>query len=57
LGESAGTSLAPLTIDLPAWYARQRVAAALVVIGPAVYGFVVSVGAKRLELRGFFGDE
>ena len=50
-------SLAPLTADLSAWYARQGVAAALVVIGLAVYGFVVSVGAKRLALRGFFGDE
>jgi hypothetical protein len=50
-------SLAPLTTDLSAWYARQGVAAALVVIGLAVYGFVVSVGAKRQALRGFFGDE
>jgi serine/threonine-protein kinase len=50
-------SLAPITTDLSAWYARQGVAAALVVIGLAVYGFVVSVGAKRLALRGFFGDE
>src|SRR5262249_9435251 len=50
-------SLAPLTTDLSAWYARQGVAAALVVIGLAVYGFVVSVGAKRLALRGFFSDE
>jgi serine/threonine-protein kinase len=50
-------SLAPLTTDLSAWYARQGVAVALVVIGLAVYGFVVSVGAKRLALRGFFGDE
>jgi serine/threonine-protein kinase len=49
-------SLAPLTTDLSAWYARQGVAAALVVIGLAVHGFVVSVGAKRLALRGFFGD-
>jgi serine/threonine-protein kinase len=52
-----GWSLAPLTTDLSAWYARQGVAAALVVIGLAMYGFVVSVGAKRLALRGFFGDE
>jgi hypothetical protein len=52
-----GWTLAPLTTDLSAWYARQGVAAALVVIGLAVYGFVVSVGAKRLALRGFFGDE
>jgi serine/threonine-protein kinase len=50
-------SLAPLTTDLSAWYARQGAVAALVVIGLAVYGFVVSVGAKRLALRGFFGDE
>jgi hypothetical protein len=33
------------------------VVVALVVIGLAGYGFVVSVGAKRLALRGFFGDE
>jgi serine/threonine-protein kinase len=50
-------SLAPLTTDLTAWYSRQGVVAALVVIGLAWYGFVVSVGAKRLALRGFFGDE
>src|SRR5262249_53929862 len=50
-------SLAPLTTDLSTWYARQGVAAVLVVVGLAVYGFVVSVGAKRLALRGFFGDE
>jgi serine/threonine-protein kinase len=50
-------SLAPLTTDLSAWYARQGVAAALVVIGLAAYGFVVSVGAKRLALRGLFGEE
>src|SRR5262249_962390 len=49
-------SVAPLTTDLSAWYARQGVAAALVVIGLAVYGFVVSGGAKRLALRGFFGE-
>jgi serine/threonine-protein kinase len=50
-------ALAPLTTDLSAWYARQGVAAAMVVIGLAGYGFVVSVGAKRLALGGFFGDE
>jgi serine/threonine-protein kinase len=50
-------SLASLTTDLSAWYARQGLTAALVFIGLAVYGFVVSVGAKRLALRGFFGDE
>jgi hypothetical protein len=50
-------SLASLTTDLSVWNARQGVAVALVVIGLAVYGFVVSVGAKRLALRGFFGDE
>ena len=49
--------VAPLTTDLSAWYARQGVAAALVVIGLAAYGFVVSVGAKRLALRGFLGEE
>jgi serine/threonine-protein kinase len=49
--------VAPLTTDLSAWYARQGVAAALLVVGLAVYGFVVSVGAKRLALRGFFGEE
>jgi serine/threonine-protein kinase len=49
--------LAPLTTDLSAWYARQGLVAALVVTGLAVYGFVVSVGAKRLALRGFFGDD
>jgi serine/threonine-protein kinase len=47
----------PLTTDLSAWYARQGLVAALVLIGLALYGFVVSVGAKRLALRGFFGDE
>ena len=50
-------SLAPLTTDLSAWYAPQGVVVALIIIGLAVYGFVVSVGAKRLALRGFFGDE
>jgi serine/threonine-protein kinase len=50
-------SLAPLTTDLSAWYARQGVSVAMMFIGLAVYGFVVSVGAKRLALRGFFGDE
>jgi hypothetical protein len=50
-------ALAPLTTDLSAWYAPQGVAVALVVIGLAVYGFVLSVGAKRLALRGFLGDE
>ena len=49
--------LAPLTTDLSAWYAPQGVVVALVVVGLAVYGFFVSVGAKRLALRGFFGDE
>jgi len=49
--------LAPLTTDLSAWYAPQAVVVALVVVGLAVYGFFVSVGAKRLALRGFFGDE
>jgi serine/threonine-protein kinase len=49
--------LAPLTTDLSAWYAPQGVVAALVVIGLAVYGFVVSVGVKRLALGGFLGDE
>jgi serine/threonine-protein kinase len=47
----------PLTTDLSAWYAPQGVVAALVVVGLAVYGFVVSVGVKRLALGGFFGDE
>jgi serine/threonine-protein kinase len=50
-------ALAPVTTDFSAWYAPQGVAAALAVTGLAVYGFVVSVGAKRLALRGFFGDE
>jgi hypothetical protein len=49
-------SLATLTTDLSVWYAQQGVVVALVVIGLAGYGFVVSVGAKRLALRGFFGD-
>ena len=49
--------LAPLTTDLSAWYAPQGVAAALGLTGLAAYGFVVSVGAKRLALRGFLGDE
>jgi serine/threonine-protein kinase len=47
----------PLTTDLSAWYAPQGVVAALVIVGLAVYGFVLSVGAKRLALRGFLGDE
>jgi len=50
-------ALAPLTTDLSAWYASQGMVVALVVVGLAVYGFFVSVGAKRLALRGFFGDE
>jgi hypothetical protein len=49
--------LAPLTTDLSAWYAPQGVVVALVVVALAVYGFVVSVGAKRLALRGFLGDD
>jgi hypothetical protein len=49
--------LAPLTTDLSAWYAPQGVVVALVVIGLAVYGFVVSVGFKRLALRGLLGEE
>jgi serine/threonine-protein kinase len=49
--------MAPLTTDLSAWYAPQGIVAALLVVGLAVYGFVVSVGAKRLALRGFLGDE
>jgi hypothetical protein len=49
--------LASLTTDLSAWYAPQGVVVALVVVALAVYGFVVSVGAKRLALRGFFGDD
>ena len=47
----------PLTTDLSAWHAPQGVVAALLVIGLAVYGFVVSVGAKRLALRGLLGEE
>jgi serine/threonine-protein kinase len=50
-------ALAPVTTDFSAWYASQGGTVALVLIGLAVYGFVVSVGAKRLALRGFFGDE
>lgn len=47
----------PFTTDLSAWYAPQGEALALVVIGLAAYGLVVSVGAKRLALRGFLGEE
>jgi serine/threonine-protein kinase len=50
-------SLAPLTTDLSAWYAQQAVVPVLVVVGLAVYGFVVSVGVTRLALPGFFGDD
>jgi serine/threonine-protein kinase len=49
--------LVPLTTDLSLWYAGHGVMTALVVIGLAMYGFVVSVGTKQLALRGFFGDE
>ena len=49
--------LAPLSTDLSALYAPQGVVAALVIIGLAVYGFIISVGAKRLALEGFVGDE
>jgi serine/threonine-protein kinase len=49
--------LAPLTTDLSAWYAPQGVVAALVIVGLAVYGFVMSVGAKRLALGVLLGDE
>jgi serine/threonine-protein kinase len=57
MSASSLVGLAPLTTDLSAWYAVQGVTVALVIIGLAVYGFVVSVGAKRLALRGFLGDE
>ena len=51
------SQLTPLTTDLSAWYAPQGAVAALLVIGLALYGFVVSVGAKRLALRGLLGEE
>jgi hypothetical protein len=47
-------ALGPVTTDLSAWYASQGVVVALAVIGLAVYGFVASVGPKRLALRGLF---
>jgi hypothetical protein len=49
--------LAPLTADLSAWYAYQGILVALVVIGVAVYAFVIATGGQRLFREGFFGDE
>jgi hypothetical protein len=50
-------SLVPLTADLSAWYAYQGVLMALVVIGLAVYAFVIATRGQRLFREGFFGDE
>jgi hypothetical protein len=48
---------APLTADLSAWYAYQGILVALVVIGVAVYAFVIATGGQRLFREGFFGDQ
>jgi hypothetical protein len=49
--------LAPLTADLSAWYAYQGVLGALVVVGLAVYAFLIATRGQRLFREGFFGDE
>jgi hypothetical protein len=50
-------SLVPLTTDLSAWYAYQGVVLALIVVGLAVYAFLVATRGQRLFREGLFGDE
>jgi serine/threonine-protein kinase len=50
-------SLAPLTVDLSAWYASQGILLALVVLGLAAYAFFIATRGRRLFRVGFFGDE
>jgi hypothetical protein len=46
----------PLTWDTAAWYFREGLLGAGVVVALAVYGFVTACGGQQL-LRGFFGEE
>jgi hypothetical protein len=50
-------SMVPITTDLSAWYARDGLIAVLVVLGLAVYGFVISLGGRPLFRAGFFPDD
>jgi serine/threonine-protein kinase len=50
-------SMVPLTADLSAWYAYQGEIVALVIVGLAIYGFLIATRGQRLFRAGFFGDE
>jgi serine/threonine-protein kinase len=50
-------SNSPLTTDLAAWYAGSGSVCALTLAGLAVYGFMVSLGGRRLFGRWLFGNE
>jgi serine/threonine-protein kinase len=47
----------PLTLDPSAWYFGASLTKMLAVGGLAVYGFVASLGGRRLLREGFFGDD
>jgi hypothetical protein len=47
----------PLTTDLSAWYAGDRLASALTLAGLSVDGFIVSLGGQGLFGGWLFEDE
>ena len=47
---------APLTWDAAAWYFREGLIGAGVIVALAVYGFVAATGRQQLR-QGFFGED
>jgi hypothetical protein len=46
----------PISYDLSAWYARPGLLIVLILVGLAIYGFVVSLGGRPLFRDAFFQE-
>jgi hypothetical protein len=50
-------ALVPLTYDISAWYFRQGLIWAVVIVALAGHGYVTATRGRPLFAEGFFGDE